>query len=253
MPSGVGPRTGSLAVGARIYTLTGAGIAPPMPQPQLSISLQAAESAQQGTISMNFGEPALTSGNGTVTLQFLPATAGAADPAIAFASSGRSAPFTFARWRRSGHIRFRAHRCLSDGNDRGHDRLPRTDGDQQSVLVDAAPVAFGSAQASRSPGAIEVQVAGFDNTRTAGRVSFTLIMTTAETRLRPEPLQPMPPRPLRSTSRVPLWAAISCFAAFFQLRETPPGSPISRRCSPAPREARLRERRFNSAELTLSG
>lgn len=34
-------------------------------------------------------------------------------------------------------------------------------------------MAFGSAQASRSPGAIEVQVARFDNTRTAGRVSFT--------------------------------------------------------------------------------
>jgi len=45
--------------------------------------------------------------------------------------------------------------------------------DQRSVSIAAAPVAFGSALASRSQGGIEVQVAGFDNTRTAGRLSFT--------------------------------------------------------------------------------
>jgi hypothetical protein len=49
--------------------------------------------------------------------------------------------------------------------------------DQQLVAIMIAPVAFSSTQGSRSPGSIQVQVTGFDNTRTAGRLSFTF--TTA--------------------------------------------------------------------------
>lgn len=44
--------------------------------------------------------------------------------------------------------------------------------DQQSVSIVAAPVVFGSIQASRSASKVQVQVAAFDNTRTAGHLSF---------------------------------------------------------------------------------
>lgn len=176
MPGGVGPRTGSLAVGARIYTLAGAGIAPPMPQPQLSVSLRSAESAQQGTISVNFDAPALTSGNGTVTLQFLPPTAGASDPAIAFASGGQTMSFDFAAGDTQATFATGRSAAFQTGTTAGTIVFLAQTGsmsDQRSVSIAAAPVAFGSALASRSQGGIEVQVAGFDNTRTAGRLSFT--------------------------------------------------------------------------------
>jgi hypothetical protein len=58
--------------------------------------------------------PAAMSGGGTVTVQFLPAGAGASDPAIAFASGGQTAPFTFQSGRYSGHVRHRADGRLSD-------------------------------------------------------------------------------------------------------------------------------------------
>ena len=159
-----------------MYTLTGTGIALPLPKPLLTISLQVAQSARQGTVSVNFDAPAATSGSGTVTLQFLPATAGVSDPAIAFASGGQTAPFTFA----AGDIQatFSGGRtaAFQTGTSAGtivFSAQAGTMSDQQSVSVAAAPVAFGAIQASRSPGNIQVQVAGFDNTRTAGHLTFT--------------------------------------------------------------------------------
>ena len=96
MPSAAGTRTGSLAVGARVYPLAGTGVAPAMPKPQLTIALPLAQSAQQGTVSVTFTGPTATAGSGIVTLQFLPAVTGTSDRAVAFASGGQSAPFTFA-------------------------------------------------------------------------------------------------------------------------------------------------------------
>jgi hypothetical protein len=176
LPSIVGPRTGSLTIGARIYTLTGAGVAPPTPKPQLSVSLPSAQSAQQGTVSVNFDAPALTSGNGTVTLQFLPATAGISDPAIAFASGGQTAPFTFAAGDTQAGFGAGRTAAFQTGTTAGTIVFLAQTGtlsDRQSVSVATAPVAFNSTQASRSPGGVQVRVTGFDNTRTAGRLSFT--------------------------------------------------------------------------------
>jgi hypothetical protein len=45
--------------------------------------------------------------------------------------------------------------------------------DRQSVTILPAPVALSEAQAARSNGTIEIQVTGYDNTRTAGPLSFT--------------------------------------------------------------------------------
>jgi hypothetical protein len=176
MPSAAGTRTGSLAVGARVYPLTGTGVAPAMPKPQLTIALPLAQSAQQGTVTVTFGGPAATAGSGIVTLQFLPAVTGTSDPAVAFASGGQSASFTFA----AGDIQasFGAGRTapFQTGTTAGTIVFSAQAGsvtDQQSVSIAAAPVAFGSIQASRSPSNVQVQVAGFDNTRTAGHLSFT--------------------------------------------------------------------------------
>jgi Transmembrane protein 131-like N-terminal/HYDIN/CFA65/VesB-like, Ig-like domain len=176
LPTAVGPRTGSLAVGARTYTLQGTGVAPPMPQPQLTVSLPSAQSGQQGAVGVNFGAPAATSGSGAVTLQFLPAISGASDPAIAFASGGQTAPFTFAAGDTQATFGTGRMAGFQTGTTAGTIVFTAKAGgisDQQSVSVAAAPVAFGSTQASRSPGSVQVQVTGFDNTRTAGRLSFT--------------------------------------------------------------------------------
>ena len=47
MPTVAVTRTGSLAIGARVYTLTGTGLAPPMPKPRFTVTFPLAQSAQQ--------------------------------------------------------------------------------------------------------------------------------------------------------------------------------------------------------------
>jgi hypothetical protein len=175
-PAAAGPRTGSLTLGGRIYSLAGTGVAPPMPQPQLIVTLPSAQSAQQGTVSVKFDAPAATSGSGTVTLRFQPSAAGAPDPAIAFASGGQTAPFTFAAGDIQASFGTGRTALFQTGTTAGTVVFLAQTGstsDQQSVSLPPAPVAFASTQASRSSGTIQVQVAGFDNTRTAGRLSFT--------------------------------------------------------------------------------
>jgi len=176
MPTAAGTRTGSLVIGAMTYLLTGTGVAPPIPKPQLAITLPAAQSAQQGAVAVAFDRPAATAGSGIVTLQFLPAVAGASDAAIAFASGGQTAPFTFAAGDVQATFGTGRMAAFQTGTTAGTIVLSAQAGavsDQQSVAIAAAPVAFGSIQCSRSPSSIQVQVAGFDNTRTAGRLSFT--------------------------------------------------------------------------------
>jgi hypothetical protein len=48
---------------------------------------------------------------------------------------------------------------------------------RQTVVVPPAPVHLGEAVATRSAGAIEVRLTGFDNTRTAGTVVYTFYDT----------------------------------------------------------------------------
>jgi len=175
-PAAAGPRVGSLTVGGRTYALTGTGVAPPMPKPLLAVSLPSAASAQQGTVSIKFDAPAATSGSGGVTLQFQPSAAGAIDPAIAFASGGQSAPFTFAAGDIQASFGNARTALFQTGTTAGTIVFTAQAGgvsDQQSVSLPAAPVAFTATQANRFPGSIQVQITGFDNTRTAGRLSFT--------------------------------------------------------------------------------
>jgi hypothetical protein len=91
LPTATGPRNATLTIGALNYELTGTGIVPNLPNPQLTIDLSAAQSAQQGSVQVTLDPAATTSGSGTVTLVFQPVIAGAADPGIVFASGGANA------------------------------------------------------------------------------------------------------------------------------------------------------------------
>jgi len=53
--------------------------------------------------------------------------------------------------------------------------------DQQTIVILPAAVGVAAAQAARGAGTIEVDVAGFDNTRTAGTVTFTFFDSNGNT------------------------------------------------------------------------
>jgi hypothetical protein len=183
-PAAAGPANGSLLVGSRSYLLSGTGTAPSLPAPRLSVALPQALSAQQGTVTVNLSQASATSGSGTVTLAFQPAVAGATDPAIAFATGGQTAGFTVSAGDTQGQFGTQASVAFQTGSTAGSLIVTVQLGsqtDQQTIVILPAAVGVTAAQATRGAGTIEVDVAGFDNTRTAGAVTFTFFDSNGNT------------------------------------------------------------------------
>lgn len=180
LPTAAGPRSATLTIGARNYGLAGTGIVLPLPNPQLTIDLSQAQSAQQGSVVVTLDRAAATSGSGTLTLVFQPAVAGAADPAIVFASGGSSATFTFGAGDTEGHFGAQSAEAFQTGTTAGTlvftgqvGGAPPQQMVQQTVTIAAARVGVTAAEATRSTGSVAVQLNGFDNTRTAAALTFS--------------------------------------------------------------------------------
>jgi hypothetical protein len=176
-PTADGTQAGLLSIGSRTYPLTGTGVEPALPSPQISVSLPQPGSAQQGAVTVNLATASKTSGAGTVTVAFQPAVSGApADPGIAFAAGGQSAAFTVSPGDTQGHFGSALTAPFQTGTTAGTLTITAQLGgntDRQSVSILPAVVGVTAAQGTRSPGSIEVDLAGFDNTRTAGALAFT--------------------------------------------------------------------------------
>jgi hypothetical protein len=171
-----GVLNGSLAIGGRSYALTGTVVDPPPPKPKLAIALAQTASAQQGAVSVPFDAPAKIGGSGTLTLGFFPAVSGATDPAVAFASGGRLISFTVAVGDAQAHFAGGLTAPFQTGTTAGALVFTVQLGgstDQQTIVIGPAVVGVTAAQAVRQTGSITVQVTGFDNTRSAGALTFT--------------------------------------------------------------------------------
>ena len=191
-PPAAGPFTGALTAGDRTFSLAGMGVDPPLPKPLLSIDLPQPLSASQGTVRVTFDAPTQIPGSGTLSLDF----EGPADSAIAFASGGRQIDFTIA----PGDTRaLDAH--FQTGTTAGTLLFTATIGGiaaKQSIAIAPAPLAITDTKASRTAGGLTVQLTGFDNTRTAGPLSFTFYDRSGSI---------IPPAPI---------AATADFQSFFQ-------------------------------------
>jgi hypothetical protein len=180
-PTAIGARTGSLVIGHGTYTLTGTGVAPPLPNPGLSINLPQALSAQQGAVAVTLDAASGTSGSGTLTLAFLPGPRLTDDALIEFASGGRTATFTVSPGDTQGHFGSQLTAPFQTGTTAGALVFTVQLGGvtaQQTITILPATVGIASVQGVRSAAGIEVQVTGFDNTRTAGPLTFTFFDAT---------------------------------------------------------------------------
>lgn len=173
-PQAAGAHSGALEIGERVWVLAGTGVEPPLPAPTLALTLAEARSARQGSVAVKFDAPARTTGSGTVSLDFRPASGLGADQSVAFASGGRTAAFTVAAG--DTEARFPAAADFQTGTTAGTLVFTVELGgktDQRTVPIAAAPVGVASAKGVRSPGSIALDISGFDNTRTAGPLAFT--------------------------------------------------------------------------------
>jgi|SRR5579871_273903 len=175
-PSAPGARQGALVAGAAVFALSGTGLPIPLPKPQISIDLANPASGQQGKVTVAFDVAARTSGSGTVMLGFQPSVAGASDPAIAFASGGQSAQFTVAPGDTQGRFAGQPTLAFQTGTTAGSLIVTALLGgitSQSSIAIAPAQVSLSPPQGTRSASGIEVDLTGFDNTRTAGSLSFS--------------------------------------------------------------------------------
>jgi hypothetical protein len=177
-PTAVGPRNGSLQIGDNAYMLIGTGSPPPLPAPQLIVNLAQAQSGQQGAVAVMLAATAQTSGSGTVTLTFTPAPAGAKDSTVQFAAGGQTVSFTVSPGDTQGHFGGQPTAPFQTGTTAGTLVFAVQLGNataQQTVVIAPAPVAVAAAAGARSSGSITLTVTGYDNTRTAGPLTFTFL------------------------------------------------------------------------------
>lgn len=177
-PQSEGDQTGRLRVGGRLFSLTGKGLAPALPKPMILVDPAAPRSGQQVKVTVRLASVAPTGGTGELRLRFEPAVPGAADdPAIQFLSpAGRVVPLSVEPGEEAARIAGRTEIPMQTGTTAGRVILtaqlgPHT---EEAVLPLAAlPVALDSIRVLRNTGALELNLAAFDNTRSVAQLVFT--------------------------------------------------------------------------------
>jgi Abnormal spindle-like microcephaly-assoc'd, ASPM-SPD-2-Hydin len=195
-PSGEGTQTGTLTIGTATYPLTGTGTGSSTgtgtgtgtgsgsgsgsgtsaPQISITITPSGVQSNQQASVAVNFASPATAAGSGTLTLQFQPLIAGASDPAVLFAAGGQSMPFTFNAGDTVATFSSGYSVAFQTGTTAGTITFTAQVGSsssQQSITIPPEEVGFTALEDIPDQGSMQVQVTGFDNTRTAGQLAFT--------------------------------------------------------------------------------
>jgi hypothetical protein len=175
-PTAAGTRTAVLSIGSRQFTLTGTGASAQLPLPTVSVTLGEAQSAQQGSAAVSFGAPAAAGGSGTLTLSLEAQAAGATDPGVAFAAGGQSVQFTFNKGDTAASFGGAGSAAFQTGTTAGTVTLSAQIGNQisqQNVVIAPAIIGVAPPTGTRQTATLTVDITGFDNTRTAGKLSFT--------------------------------------------------------------------------------
>jgi len=179
-PAAATSYTGSLAIETRTYVLTGAGFNTPLPTPLLEFDTGSVQSAQQRRLTMRLPTAASSSASGNVNLAFLPDTALVTDdPTVVFLATGtRSLPFSVTQGSTLISIGGQTSAVFQTGTTSGRIRFTlsgvSTTGDATTTLtIPAAPISIDTATATRRTGDLDIQVSGFDNTYSAGVMTFT--------------------------------------------------------------------------------
>jgi hypothetical protein len=174
--------SGSLTIDSQAFALSGTGVNAPLPVPILEFDSGAPASGQQRTITMRLPTVSPLTASGSVNLSFRPDTSVVSDdPAIVFVANGaRSIPFTihpgdininlgnlpgavFQTGTTSGKVSFTVSINVALAGD------PTT-----TMVIPPAIISAQTVSAIARTGALDVQVfGGFDNTYSAGKMSFT--------------------------------------------------------------------------------
>jgi hypothetical protein len=193
-PSVTGPQESTLTIGVLSLVLQGTGTAatlPVLPQPSIQVNLPVMASAQQGslTVTLAAASAATITVPGTITLAFAPSVSGVSDdPTVTFADGTRSASFNVAPGASTGEFSGGASSVkFGSGTTAGTLQFTLTLGSDtahSSVTIPAVSIGIDAAVAARDVSCapsevyctatnIEVQINGWDNTRTVSQIVFS--------------------------------------------------------------------------------
>ncbi len=184
VPAGAGNFTGTLSIGPRQFALSGFSALSPLPALSLSVAPSTLTSQLQANATLSLAGAANFNALGTLTMTFTSAVANVTDdPAVLFTStSGRNlsvnfatgsqtavdskgaSPFTFQTGTTAGTIAFTANFVNTNPYTRSFDIPP------------AVPKITSSSALRQSPNLV-VTVNGYDNTYSAGQLSFAFYDT----------------------------------------------------------------------------
>jgi hypothetical protein len=206
-PTATGPQQATLTIGLSTYPLQGTGVTPPPPVfPTPSIQLNLATLARQGSLSVNLASGSVSSGSGTVTLAFQSAVSGVSDdPTIAFinadGTSSASAAFTVVVGASEGRFAGGPSVSFGTGTTAGTLVFTVTLGAQTAqttVTIPRALIGIDAAVAARNVACaptllyctttnVQLQINGWDNTRSASQLVFTFFNSSG-VKIPPSPI-----------------------------------------------------------------
>jgi hypothetical protein len=170
-----------LNVNTRSYPLAGVGLTAPLPKPLMTFDTAKIGSGEQHTISMILPSPAACASSGNLNLAF---TGVAGDQSVFFLSgSAHTLPFSVKAKDTQISINGQASAPFQTGTTAGTitftlNGTPIGGDATTKVTIPPAPIAIETASASNQrAGELDITVTGYDNTYSAGAMSFTFFDT----------------------------------------------------------------------------
>lgn len=183
-PNAATPFTGTLSIGAQTVNLSGVGTEPPLPAASLQFDVSTFTSQQQDHVTVSLASASQISATGTLTLAFTPSVTGVSDdPAVVFiATGGRELSLQVNLGSQTAFYNGQSQFTFQTGTTAGTLTFTLTFAGQDPVVetidVLPAPVTLTASAAVWQEPSLVVTIAGYDNTYSAGKLSFTFYSTT---------------------------------------------------------------------------
>ena len=179
-PSTAGVYSGTLTIDARIYTLSATAVAPLLPAPVFSFDAGGFQSAQQRNVTLSLPAASPVEATGNLTIAFTPDTALVADDSsVDFAANGsRSIPFTVQQGSTQVLLNGQSSAVFQTGTTSGKinfyvsSNIAFQSASTAAVTVPPAKVTVDNAFGSALTGSVVLQITGYDNTYSAGPMTF---------------------------------------------------------------------------------
>ncbi len=177
--------SGTLTIGypalSQTFTLSGTAYNPPLPTPILEFDTANPQSGQQITLTVALPVPSPIPASGSVLMAFTPnpEAATSATDDVGFANGAKAVNFTIQSGSTQAMLNGQAGAVFTTGTTTGKitftvSTAAQLTGDPTtSITLAPIPISVNNAAATAIAGDLNVQIWGFDNTYSAGPMSFT--------------------------------------------------------------------------------